>query len=210
MIDFNNAPKVSGETATWKSKPAKLDDFKNTNQAWSGYGISDGEIIVFPTKEEYENAIANKKEVTRVRPTSPGSTRMTGLVLVERVKNGKSSTNWFNMSALSRPCRDAAGKRYYSTEFMENMANMADDSVRLSDLFGKAITGDGIEAAYQQKFNAERKPVYDENEDPVMEPYEYVKVDLCEVPAAESAPAPAAESTPAPARTRTSRTNAQA
>lgn len=202
MIDFDNAPKVSGETATWKSKPAKLDDFKNTNQAWSGYGISDGEIVVFPTKEEYENAIANKKEVTRVRPTSPGSTRMTGLVLVERIKNGKSSTNWFNMSALSRPCRDAAGKRYYSTEFMENMANMADDSVRLSDLFGKAITGDGVEAAYQQKFNAERKPVYDENEDPVMEPYEYVKVDLCEVPAAE---------TPAPARTtRTSRTNAQA
>lgn len=186
MIDFSNAPKMSGETATWKSKPASRKDLKTTNQAWSGYGISNEEIIVFPTEAQLNQAIKEKKEVLRIRPTSNGSTRNTAFILVERIKNDKSSTNWFNMSALSRPCRDIAGKRYYSTDFMEEMSMCPDDDVRLDRVLGKAIKGVGIEPAYQQKFDKDtRKPIYKENGDPEMEPYEYVQVELCEVPGAD-------------------------
>lgn len=179
MINYDNAPKVAGDTPDFKSTVGSLKDLKDTNQGYSGYGVSDEEIVVFPTEAQLNEAIAAGKDAIRIKKKSRTSNNKTALILAERIKNGRSITDWFNMSRLADQARTATGDRFYPTDFMAEMASLPDDYERFKVVAGKAIKGNGITHAFTQKFDRDtRKPLegqYDKRD--------YVNVELCEVPA---------------------------
>ena len=172
MIDIKKAPQLFGESADWRSTNQGIDALKNSNVSFNGYGIAEGEIIVFPTEAEIK---ANPKAYVKQRPTSPGSTRITSLVLVERINGNESRTSWFNMSTLSRQANQADGTRFYLNDFMESMGNCNDDFERFNKLIGKKVVGARTTPAYGPEFNRDtRKPTGE------FVPRDYVEVELHE------------------------------
>lgn len=176
MIDIKKAPQLFGESADWRSTNQGIDALKNSNVSFNGYGIAEGEIIVFPTEAEIK---ANPKAYVKQRPTSPGSSRVTSLILVERINGGEGRTSWFNMSTLSRQANQADGTRFYLNDFMESMGNCNDDFERFHKLIGKKVVGARTTPAYGPEFDKDtRKPTG-----------EYVSRDYVEVELVEDAPA---------------------
>lgn len=172
MIDIKKAPQLFGESADWRSTNQGIDALKNSNVSFNGYGIAEGEIIVFPTEAEIK---ANPKAYVKQRPTSPGSTRITSLVLVERITRNESRTSWFNMSTLSRQANQADGTRFYLNDFMESMGNCSDDFERFNKLIGKKVIGARTTPAYGPEFDKDtRKPTGE------FVPRDYVEVEVHE------------------------------
>lgn len=172
MIDIKKAPQLFGESADWRSTNQGIDALKNSNVSFNGYGIAEGEIIVFPTEAEIK---ANPKAYVKQRPTSPGSTRITSLVLVERITGNESRTSWFNMSTLSRQANQADGTRFYLNDFMESMGNCSDDFERFNKLIGKKVIGARTTPAYGPEFDKDtRKPTGE------FIPRDYVEVEVHE------------------------------
>lgn len=185
MINVNNAPSIFGESPKRKSNYVGLDALKDKHVSFNGYGISEDDVITFPTRAEFDAA---PKKFIKTIPTYDGSPNTSVLFLVDR--NGRES--WLNLSVLTRtgyaeeidPEGNTVYKRAEIDDFRKEMNAMNDDKERVEYLFGKQIMGGAPRTdLYAQNFGRDpedkktyRKPLGTYNL------YPYVTLDVAERP----------------------------
>lgn len=190
MINVNNAPSIFGESPKRRSTYVGLDALKDKHVSFNGYGMSEDDIITFPTRAEFD---ANPKQFIKTIPTYEGSTNTSVLFLVDR--NGRES--WLNLSVLTRtgyeqqinPEGDVVYRRAEIDDFRKDMNAMNDDKERVEYLFGKQLMGSAPRKdLYAQKFGRDpedkktyRKPLGE------YELYDYVTIEVAERPVEEIA-----------------------
>lgn len=177
----NNLPSISLPNGVKKTdvKTASIDALKDAGVSFSGYGLADGETIIFHTEEEMQaqtvgndcNYIATFKAEGQKNPTF--------LVLVKKENGG---VRWFNMNTLIREGRDAQCNRVDIDEFRTEMRALNDHGERLRALYGARLTGSGVNKLYTQKFGDDpndpatyRKPIRGVVND---KPYDFVTIEV--------------------------------
>ena len=186
--DLNKVPTMYLQNGLTKAnvKNGSKTALKDKHVSFTGYGISNAEIIVFGDSSFYD-----KPGTIKFVPTYPGSRNESALVLVTRVNGDTRKTDWFNLGILSRQMNRADGKSIAIDDFRQQMIDLGNDEARLEAVAGKAITVTGSVDGYVPKFNRTRdangklsfEVVKDENGNRVMESQEFNTIDFCEVPA---------------------------
>lgn len=136
-----------------------IDHAKDCGISFSGYGLADGESVVFYTAEEFAAATDPKTKDCKyiVYFKAEGAKNETMLVLVKDANTGRQ--RWFNMNTCTREAREADGTRIDIDDFRKEMRLMADHGERLRALFGATLVGSGIEELYTQDFGEDRMPI---------------------------------------------------
>jgi hypothetical protein len=153
-------------------RTGSIDHAKDCGISFSGYGLADGESIVFYTAEEMA-AVTDKKTKDCeyiVFFKSEGAKNETMLVLVKDANTGRQ--RWFNMNTCVREAREADGTRVDIDDFRKEMRSMNDHGERLRALYGATLTGVGVLEAYTQKFGEDRMPIKGEFEE-----YKFVQIE---------------------------------
>lgn len=149
-----------------------IDHAKDCGISFSGYGLAEGESVVFYTAEEFAAVTDSKTKDCKyiVYFKTEGAKNETMLVLVKDANTGRQ--RWFNMNTCTREAREADGTRINIDDFRKEMRSMADHGERLKALFGATLTGVGVLDAYTQKFGDDRMPIKDEFEE-----YKFVQIE---------------------------------
>lgn len=176
--DINEAPAILNEKDR-KFAFQKIDALKGLHVSFTGYSISEGEEVYFPTADQLE---AHPNKFIKVGVTQKGSTNKSALIRVNRkpADSGEAYEGWFNISVLTRTAYDAEGRRIPIDEFRTQMNLLNDDQDRFLACLGKKLVGTGIMSAYAPKF-VDRKPALDEDGKRIYEPAEFVTVSLEDV-----------------------------
>jgi hypothetical protein len=153
-------------------RTGSIDHAKDCGISFSGYGLAEGESIVFYTAEEMA-AVTNKKTGDCdyiIFFKTEGARNETMLVLVKDANTGRQ--RWFNMNTCVREAREADGTRIDIDDFRKEMRSMSDHGERLRALYGATLVGSGIEDLYTQDFGDDRKPIKDS-----FSPYKFVQIE---------------------------------
>jgi len=178
----NHLPSISLPNGVKKTdvRTTSIDALKDAGISFSGYGLADGETIIFHTEEEM-GAVTNEKGECEYVVTfkQEGQKNPTFLVLVKKENGG---TRWFNMNTLTREGRDAECNREDIDDFRTEMRAMNDHGERLRALYGAKLTGSGTKKMYTQKFGDDpsdpetyRKPIRGVVND---KPYDFVMIEV--------------------------------
>lgn len=153
-------------------RTGSVDHAKDCGISFSGYGLAEGESIIFYTEAEMA-AVTDKKTKDCdyiVFFKSEGARNETMLVLVKDANTGRQ--RWFNMNTCIREAREADGTRVDIDDFRSEMRSFADHSERLRALYGATLTGIGTLDAYTQAFGEDRMPIKDQ-----FDPYKFVQIE---------------------------------
>ena len=169
-------------------KTGNKTGLKDKHVSFTGYGMNDGEIVVFG-----DSAFYDKPGTIKFVPTYAGSRNESALVLVTRIKGDRRKTDWFNLGTLSRTMNQADGKSVAIDEFRQTMIDLGNDEARLEAVAGKAIAITGSVDGYVPKFHRTRdangtlsvEVVKDDNGNRIMESQEFNTIDFCDMPAEE-------------------------
>ncbi len=185
--DLNKVPTMYLQSGLSKSnvKNGSKTALKDKHVSFTGYGISNDEVVVFG-----DSAFYDKPGTIKLVPTYPGSRNESALVLVTRVKGDHKKTDWFNLGTLSRTMNQADGKSIAIDEFRQTMIDLGNDEARLEAVAGKAITVTGSVDGYVPKFNRTRdvngklsfEVVKDELGNRVLDSQPFDTIDFCDVP----------------------------
>lgn len=175
----DNSPAIFGDFGK-NSKECALDALKGINTSFSGYGIAEDEVIVFPTKEEVEKF---GKKLFRKGKSTPNARNETAMCRCERHENGRTRQSWFNLGTLVRQANEADGTRKEIDDLHAEMRSYADASEVMEHLIGKAIVGSGTINAFGPKFDRQaRQPIRNEDGSFQYEERTYVTIDWADVP----------------------------
>lgn len=153
-------------------RTGSVDHAKDCGISFSGYGLAEGESVVFYTAEEMA-AVTNKKTGDCdyiVFFKTEGARNETMLVLVKDANTGRQ--RWFNMNTCIREAREADGTRINIDDFRAEMRSYADHGERLRKLYGATLSAYGTLDAYTQKFGDDRKPIQGEFDE-----YKFVQIE---------------------------------
>lgn len=175
----NDSPAIFGDFGK-NSKPCALDALKGINTSFSGYGIAEDEVIVFPTSQEVEKY---GKNLFRKGKSTANARNETAMCRCERHENGRIRQSWFNLGTMVRQANQADGTRIDIDDLHAEMRSYADASEVMEHLIGKAIKGTGILKAFGPKFDRQaRQPIRNEDGSFQYEERDYVTIDWADVP----------------------------
>lgn len=165
MINIKNLPTLFGETSSRYPKFETLDALKSSHVSFNGYGVLEGEQVVFPTKAEVD---ANPRGFIKTMASYEGSQNRSAFIAVTRIQNGKSRESWFNLSNLTRQAYQN-GQRVDIDQFRTDMRALHDDKERVEALLGKTLEG-GAPVRYDRAIFKDNRPTGE------YEPYDYVTI----------------------------------